>query len=220
LVTLSPMVGLVAMLTKHCLALPTLAFHNLAQPTKTQGYHGYHGYLSSIGCLGYHGCHVYLCYSVWSGAFTASRYNKISLGYQTRQVVEWRKNQRFEDGDGPRNVVFLPFNHLTRLVPWEDFIIFGTVVTLVTELTHTARHRHGQPFLCFSCTLCVAHVNFCNIVQPHVIKNISLILEYMHCLYYRCLAVTTTAVILMKSKARTLLTDRHVEEMYANQNIN
>jgi hypothetical protein len=31
--------------------------------------------------------------------------NKIS-GYQPRQVVEWRKSQRFEDGDGPRNVGF------------------------------------------------------------------------------------------------------------------
>jgi hypothetical protein len=28
-----------------------------------------------------------------------------------------------EDGDGRRNVVFSPFNHLTRLVAREDFII-------------------------------------------------------------------------------------------------
>jgi hypothetical protein len=51
-------------------------------------------------------------------------YNKIFSGYQPRQVVEWRRKQRFEDhlrrrlqgtegeedgrtdGDGPRNVGF------------------------------------------------------------------------------------------------------------------
>jgi hypothetical protein len=72
------------------------------------------------------------------------------MGYQPRQKVEWRKNQRFEDRglrqvyiyiygiDGNSNhfstlrtrtekvletLVFSPFNHLTRLVAREDFII-------------------------------------------------------------------------------------------------
>jgi hypothetical protein len=32
----------------------------------------------------------------------ATKYNKIFSGYQPRQLVEWRKNQRFEDHFRPR----------------------------------------------------------------------------------------------------------------------
>jgi hypothetical protein len=40
---------------------------------------------------------VVLCSFVWSGAFMATMYNKIFSGYQLCQMVEWRKNQHFED---------------------------------------------------------------------------------------------------------------------------
>jgi hypothetical protein len=39
---------------------------------------------------------------VWSGAFTATMYNKIFSGYQPLQMVKRRKNQRFEDHIRPR----------------------------------------------------------------------------------------------------------------------
>jgi hypothetical protein len=51
-------------------------------------------------------------------------YNKNFLRYQPRGVVKWRKNQCFEDRDGPRNFIS-PFNHLTRLVARENFIILS-----------------------------------------------------------------------------------------------
>jgi hypothetical protein len=41
----------------------------------------------------------------------ATKYNKIFLGYQLHQLVEWRKKN-----------IFSPFNQLTQLVAREDFI--------------------------------------------------------------------------------------------------
>jgi hypothetical protein len=64
-----------------------------------------------------------------------TRYNhKIFSVYQPREMVEWRRNQCFEDWRHfstlrtrtemvLETLVFSPFNHLTRLVAREDFII-------------------------------------------------------------------------------------------------
>jgi len=68
-------------------------------------------------------------------------YNEVLLGCQLGQVVEWWKNQCFEDHLCHliillstlrtrtevvlKTLVFSSFNHLTWLIAWENFIIFS-----------------------------------------------------------------------------------------------
>jgi hypothetical protein len=40
---------------------------------------------------------------IWSGAFTATEYNKVSSGYQPRQVFKWGRNHSFGDQLHPLN---------------------------------------------------------------------------------------------------------------------
>jgi hypothetical protein len=65
--------------------------------------------------------------NIWSGAFTATKYNKIFSGYQPRQVVEWQKKPTFSTLRTRTKMVletliFSPSNHLTQLVARENFI--------------------------------------------------------------------------------------------------
>jgi len=72
-------------------------------------------------------------------AFLATEYDQVLSGYQPGQMVEWWKNQRFEDHLCPHpqgtsltnqtstlrtTLVFSLLNHLTQLIAWENFITF------------------------------------------------------------------------------------------------
>jgi hypothetical protein len=58
------------------------------------------------------------------------KYDEVVSGYQPGQMVERRKNQRFEDHlcphpQGTCLVGFLPISHLTRRIARENFIILS-----------------------------------------------------------------------------------------------
>jgi hypothetical protein len=64
-------------------------------------------------------------WSLWASAITINYYNYFCKVMNKHIFLIKSQYPEDEHGDGPRNVGFSPFNHLTRLVAWEDLVILS-----------------------------------------------------------------------------------------------